>query len=45
LDFVPRPLPVGVARRFGWLHGAYVLLDLLKAGVLFGLGWVLGRAP
>jgi hypothetical protein len=34
IDFVPRPLPPDLGRRFGMLHGAFVLLDLAKAGVL-----------
>jgi hypothetical protein len=34
IDFVPRPLPPDLGRRFGLLHGAFVLLDLAKAGVL-----------
>ncbi len=34
IDFVPRPLPPDVARRFGALHGFYVLADLAKAVLL-----------
>jgi hypothetical protein len=34
IDFVPRPLPPDLGRRFGLLHGAFVLLDLGKAAVL-----------
>ena len=30
IDFLPRPLPPDVGRRFGMLHGAFVLLDLAK---------------
>jgi hypothetical protein len=37
LDFVPRPLPPDVGRRFGLLHGGYVLADLVRAGVLLAL--------
>jgi hypothetical protein len=40
LDFVPRPLPPDLARRFGLLHAAYVSLDLAKAALL-GLAAVL----
>jgi hypothetical protein len=45
LDFVPRPLPADVARRFGVLHGSFVLFDLLKAVVLLVVGLLLTRAP
>ncbi len=45
LDFVPRPLPPDVARRFGALHGAYVLLDLVKGAGLAILGVLLARLP
>lgn len=45
LDFVARPLPPDVARRFGMLHGAFVLLDLLKAGFLAVGGYLLARLP
>jgi hypothetical protein len=41
LDFVPRPLPADVGRRFGLLHGAYVLADFARAAVLLALA-VLG---
>lgn len=34
LDFVPRPLPPDLARRFGLLHAGYVGTDLVKALVL-----------
>jgi hypothetical protein len=34
LDFVPRPLPAAEGRRFGLLHAAYMVADLVKAGVL-----------
>jgi hypothetical protein len=34
IDFVPRPLSPDLGRRFGLLHGAFVLLDLGKAAVL-----------
>jgi hypothetical protein len=37
IDFLPRPLPPDVGRRFGLLHGAFVLLDLGKAAALFAI--------
>jgi len=43
IDFVPRPLPELTARRFGLLHMAYVGCDLLKAGLLVALAWLLVR--
>ena len=45
LDFVPRPLPPDLARRFGLLHGAYVLGDAAKAVLLVFLSVVLLRRP
>jgi hypothetical protein len=39
LDFVPRPLPPPMATRFGRLHGAYVLVDLVKMVALALLSW------
>jgi hypothetical protein len=45
IDFLPRPLPPEVARRFGLLHGAYVLADLAKASALVALSTVLLRRP
>lgn len=45
IDFVARPLPPDVARRFASLHGAFVLLDLAKAGLLVVAGYVLTRPP
>jgi hypothetical protein len=45
LDFVPRPLPADLARRFGLLHAAYVLGDLAKAGLLVALAALLSRRP
>jgi hypothetical protein len=35
IDFLPRPLPPDLGRRFGLLHGSFVLLDFGKAAVLF----------
>ena len=43
IDFVARPLAPGVARRFGLLHGGYVVLDLVKAATLVALGLVIAR--
>ena len=43
LDFVARPLPPDVGRRFGALHGAFVVLDLLKAGLVAALAWLAAR--
>lgn len=43
IDFLPRPLPPALGRRFGLLHGGYVLLDLAKAVVLAALAFVLSR--
>ncbi len=43
IDFVPRPLPPDVARRFGLLHAAYVGFDLLKAGLLVAAAWAVAR--
>ena len=45
LDFLPRPLPPELGRRFGVLHGAYVLLDLAKALALIALSALLLRRP
>jgi hypothetical protein len=41
IDFVPRPLPPDVARRFGLLHAAYVGSDLLKGVLLAAAAWML----
>ncbi len=43
IDFVARPLAPDVGRRFGLLHGGYVVLDLVKAGALVALAVVLTR--
>jgi hypothetical protein len=45
IDFVPRPLSPEVGRRFGSLHGAFVLLDLAKAALLTGAAYLLARLP
>jgi hypothetical protein len=43
IDFLPRPLPPDVGRRFGLLHAAYVFSDLAKALVLAATLWTLAR--
>jgi hypothetical protein len=43
LDFVPRPLPPVEGRRFGILHAAYMLADLVKAGVLVPTALIIAR--
>ncbi len=45
LDFVPRPLPPELARRFGLLHGGYVLGDLAKLILLVASAVLLLRRP
>jgi hypothetical protein len=45
IDFVPRPLPPDVARRFGLLHASFVILDLAKAALLAAAGAILARRP
>jgi hypothetical protein len=45
LDFLPRPLPAGMARGFGLLHAAYVIGDLVKAALLAAVAVVLTRRP
>jgi hypothetical protein len=43
IDFVARPLAPDVGRRFGMLHGGYVVLDLAKAAALIALAVILAR--
>jgi hypothetical protein len=43
IDFVPRPLPADVGRRFGLLHSAFAATDLLKAGLVAASAVLLGR--
>ena len=43
IDFVARPLAPDVGRRFGMLHGGYVVLDLAKAAALVVLAIALAR--
>jgi hypothetical protein len=42
-DFLARPLPPDVARRFGIAHGGYVVVDLLKMAALAAAAFVLIR--
>lgn len=42
-DFLARPLPPALGRRFGMAHGGYVMLDLAKALVLAATAFVLVR--
>jgi hypothetical protein len=43
LDFVPRPLAPADGRRFGLLHAAYMLADVLKAGALAAAAAIIAR--
>lgn len=43
LDFVPRPLPDGLRRHFGLLHGAFLVADVAKAALLLAAGQLLAR--
>ena len=45
IDFVPRPLPAELARRFGLLHASFVILDFAKTALLIAAGFVLARRP
>ena len=45
IDFVPRPLPAEVARRFGALHAAYAGADLVKAVLVAVAAWTVARRP
>jgi hypothetical protein len=45
IDFLARPLPPDLGRRFGVAHGGYVLADLAKALVLAAAAFVLARRP
>lgn len=45
LDFLPRPLPPDLARRFALLHGSYVIADLAKLVLLAALAALLVRRP
>jgi hypothetical protein len=43
IDFVARPLPPDVARRFGLLHSAFMATDVAKAVLLAAAAWLTGR--
>ena len=43
IDFVARPLAPDVGRRFGLLHGGYVVLDLAKAAAVVALAVMFAR--
>jgi hypothetical protein len=45
IEFLPRPLPPELGRRFGMLHAAYVVADLAKMGALVVAALVLVRRP
>ena len=45
LDFLPRPLPADLGRRFGLLHATFLLLDAGKAALLLAAGHALARRP
>lgn len=45
LDFLPRPLPSELARRFGLLHGGYVIGELVKLVLLVVVAALLLRRP
>jgi len=45
IDFIPRPLPPEVGRRFGLLHAAYVGADFVKAIVVALAAWTVARRP
>jgi hypothetical protein len=43
IDFLARPLPPDLGRRFGIAHGGYVIVDLVKALALAAAAFVLVR--
>jgi hypothetical protein len=45
LDFVARPLPPELSRRFGLIHAGFVLLDAVKTLLLAAAGVLLARRP
>jgi hypothetical protein len=45
LDFLARPLPAELGRRFGLLHAAFLLADAAKALLLVAAGALLARRP
>ena len=42
-DFLARPLPPELGRRFGIAHGGYVVVDLVKMAALAAIAFVLVR--
>jgi hypothetical protein len=45
IDFLPRPLPPAIGRRFGALHAAYVGADFVKAILVALAAWTVARRP
>lgn len=45
IDFLPRPLPAEIGRRFGALHAAYVGADFAKAIIVAIAAWIVARRP
>jgi hypothetical protein len=45
IEFVPRPLPPEIGRRFGALHAAYAGTDLAKALLVAVVAWIVARRP
>ena len=45
IDFLARPLPPELGRRFGIAHGGYVAVDLVKMVALAAIAFVLCAAP
>jgi len=43
LDFLPRPWPAELGRRFGLLHAGYSLLELVKLGLLAAMAFLARR--
>jgi hypothetical protein len=43
IDFLARPLPPDLGRRFGIAHGGYVVVDLVKMAALVAAALVLSR--
>jgi len=43
IDFLPRPLPADIGRRFGALHAAYVGADFAKAILVALAAWTVAR--
>jgi hypothetical protein len=43
VDFLARPLPPDLGRRFGIAHGGYVVVDLVKMAALAAISYLLIR--